>query len=296
MVAAEDPVMQQLAGAVSGMAGGVAASANDEGAIKYLHALYVFAGHNGIAYQTPPGFLISGNNGQHIKFGRDVLRNRAGTCVDLAVLFASACEAVGLRPVLVVIPGHCFPACYLPSGQLVAVESTMIGKADFKQAFEYGMKELADARQSVSYLIDVQEHRALGVYCIDLPEPPLNYLDELGYKTVSTAGSAGRSVPNDGAAAGLAGKWTFDGTINGVQVQAIDVLAEDGSYAGWIRTTAANGYVEEATSQGTWAVENGKLVVRSEHGTFAREFKLENGKLYIYFREINTTVAFRRAE
>ena len=48
---------------------------------------------------------------------------------------------VGLRPVLFLIPGHCFPGIYLPtSGKIVAVETTMVGKADFQQAAKRGME------------------------------------------------------------------------------------------------------------------------------------------------------------
>ncbi|MEQ8791257.1 MAG: hypothetical protein RIC55_33655 [Pirellulaceae bacterium] len=303
MVTSEDPVMQQLAGAVSGMAGGVAAAANDEHALKYLEALYAFMSNNGIAYQTPPGFLMQGANGQHIKYGRDVLRNRAGTCVDLAVLYASGCEAVGLRPVLVIIPGHCFPACYLPSGQLVAVESTMIGKADFGQAVETGMKEMSDARQNVAYFVDIQECRAEGLYCLDLPEVPVNFLEQLGYQTVASDNrrqevqvvnyvEQDERRPADVAhPAALVGRWEFNGNVEGLGLNLIAVFTENGQYGGYAKQTR-NGRWEVTRSSGTWKVEDGKLVVRSEHGTFIRDFKFEDGTLWVYFQELDYTLGF----
>src|ERR671936_406412 len=100
------------AGGVRRRAGGGATSNEDEAAHKFLDALYTYMGKH-IDYQTPPGELFDGKFAQHVKYGRDVLRNRAGTCIDLAILYGSVCEAVGLRPVLFIIPGHCFPGIYL---------------------------------------------------------------------------------------------------------------------------------------------------------------------------------------
>jgi hypothetical protein len=252
---------------------------------------------------------VAGNSGQHIKYGRDVLRNRAGTCVDLAVLYASACEAVGLRPVLVVIPGHCFPACYLPSGQLVAVESTAAGKYSFEEAFKYGLKELEDARQNAAYFVDIQSSRAMGLHSIDLPEVPVNYLGELGYQTVAANTNTNTNTNNDNVQpvayeepnntanlpAALVGKWAFEGNIEGVRLTAIAHLEANGRYTGYIRTVDRNGNEQESYSQGSWSVDGRKLVVESNEGTFTRSFKLENGTLWVYFSEIDYTLGFTRS-
>ena len=71
---------------------------------------------NHIAYQTPPSYVNGHTNGQHIKYARDVLRNHSGTCIDLAIFFASACESVNLQTALVITKGHCFPVVRLPQG------------------------------------------------------------------------------------------------------------------------------------------------------------------------------------
>ena len=51
-----------------------------------------------IAYETTPGgYQPDGLSHQYLKYGRDVLRSRSGTCVNLSILYASVCEAAGLQ-------------------------------------------------------------------------------------------------------------------------------------------------------------------------------------------------------
>ncbi len=187
MTTPADPVVQQLAGQVNGMAAetfgqSIAAVQSDEQCAAYLSALFHCIQTNRIAYQSPPGLLTQNNAGQHIKFSRDVLRNRAATCVDFAILWASVCEAVGLEPGIVVIPGHAFPAVKLPaSGKWIAIESTMVN-ATFKEALDRGCKELESARQGDHYLVDITELRKYGVLGLDLPNVDETFLTNLGYK------------------------------------------------------------------------------------------------------------------
>jgi hypothetical protein len=185
----DDPV-KAFAGMVSQYAGGVAAAANDEDAIKFCRALYELEVFNGISYQTPSGFLTEySSGGQDLKYPRDVLRDKAGTCVDLAILYASVCEAVGLKSVIITIPGHAFPVIVLPSGQLLPVESTGVGGAavgksfSFDDAVKAGMKNLKELKMGSYFIIDVQELQKQGVSTPELPKLPADILKQWGYKS-----------------------------------------------------------------------------------------------------------------
>jgi hypothetical protein len=63
-----------------------------------------------VRYINPPA---SFEHGQKIRLPGDVLSGRMGTCLDLAVLWASLLEATGLHPVLVVVQGHAFQGVWL---------------------------------------------------------------------------------------------------------------------------------------------------------------------------------------
>jgi hypothetical protein len=194
-VTGNDPVIQQVAGVISGRLGGVNASGTDEEAFRFLQDLFNFLSESGISYQTPPGGTFQGQFGQHIKHGRDVLRNRAGTCVDLAILYGSICQAVGLEPVMVLIPGHCFPAVKMPQGGYYVVEATCIGRSSFEEAAAVGAKEWNEFQQSgVGYLVDVQSLHDLGVDTLDLPHVASDFLTTLGYNVTVTAARTERVV------------------------------------------------------------------------------------------------------
>ena len=183
-----DPIMQRFAGMAAKVSGGAGASINDENAYKFMKAVYDVICTNQIKYQSPPGLWKKGVR-QHVKFGRDVLRNRAGTCIDLAILYASACQAGGLDPCLVLIPGHCFPAIKTPGGGIQAVEATCVSGDDkgqmipFQKAAMIGQKELSEAAQKgLFYLVDIQKLRAQGVPTPELPDLPTSALNDWGIR------------------------------------------------------------------------------------------------------------------
>ncbi len=207
MTTPADPVVQQLAGRINGMAAesygrSIAASQTDDECVAFMAATFHFLKSNQIAYQSPPGMLTQGRHGQHIKYTRDVLRNRAGTCIDLAVTWASVCEAVGLEPAIVVIPGHAFPAVKLPvSKRWVAIESTMLNST-FKEAVDRGMTTLEEAQKGDHYLIDIIETRTAGFLGLDLPDVPEDYLSNLGYSFVAQKFEASAVEPETNIEAG----------------------------------------------------------------------------------------------
>ena len=183
-----DPIIQRYAGMAARLAGGAGASLSVQNAQRYMKAVYDLMCYHQIKYQSPPWMFKDGVR-QHVKYGRDVLQNRAGTCIDLAILYASACKAGGLDVCLVSLPGHCFPAVKLPGGNLQPVEVTLVSgdpagrKIPYQRACQIGEKELRDCFQSGDfYLTDVAKFRALGVPPPELPDLPPSTLDDWGIK------------------------------------------------------------------------------------------------------------------
>ena len=66
---------------------------------------------------------------QHVRLIDESINNAQANCVDGSVLLASLLRKVGIEPVLVMVPGHCYLAFYLdPEGkELAALETTLIG-------------------------------------------------------------------------------------------------------------------------------------------------------------------------
>lgn len=184
----DDPV-KTFAGLASQFAGGVAASSDDEQAVAFCKAVYDLELAHGISYQTPSGFLTEYTAGQDLKFPRDVLRDKAGTCIDLAILYASTCQAVGLKAYIVLIPGHAYPLINLPSGQILPVETTGVGgaargkAASFEEAVKIAQKNLPkDLNEKPHYLIDLEEMWRQGVTNPELPRLDADILQKWGYR------------------------------------------------------------------------------------------------------------------
>ena len=107
---------------------------------------------------------------QKVRLPKESLKLKSANCVDGAVLFASAIEALGMKPYIVVLPQHAFVAWDDGTGYIVALETTMVGNADFEDALNEGNEEL-DANWDAlndddpwnGQIIDIKECRELGV-------------------------------------------------------------------------------------------------------------------------------------
>ncbi len=87
------------------------------------------------------------NTVQRMRLPNEVLNQSSGNCVELAALFASAAEALGLEAALVRIPGHAYTAIRMDekNADYYFVETTMVGQNDFEDAVSYGKEEWEDA-------------------------------------------------------------------------------------------------------------------------------------------------------
>ena len=187
----DDPV-KQFAGFVSQAAGGVPAASDDRSAELWLASAYEMELRNDIVYSTPSDFLTQDrSSGQDIKYPRDVFRDKSGTCVDLAITYAALAESVGLKSNLMVVPGHTFPVIRLPSGKVLAVESTGLGggnqRMNFDQAVDAGMKEFQKyLNEGVYYLVNLEDEWNME----RVPNPELaqlgtDFLEKSGIHRVS---------------------------------------------------------------------------------------------------------------
>jgi hypothetical protein len=81
---------------------------------------------------------------QYVRFLDQSVHDQGANCVDASVLFASILRRIGLRPVLLFRPGHCFTGFYdsPEGGRIVAFETTLLGTAPFAAAAMEGNREL----------------------------------------------------------------------------------------------------------------------------------------------------------
>ena len=78
---------------------------------EQVAAIYKAIGELGIRYINPPASFES--TGQKVLFPSEIVSQRFGTCLDLALIFAACFERAGLRPFIFMHDGHAYSGCWL---------------------------------------------------------------------------------------------------------------------------------------------------------------------------------------
>ena len=75
---------------------------------------------------------------QRIRLPRETLVLNNANCIDVSVLFASAMENLGMRPVVVIVPGHAFAGVRLDplTEDILYVDLTVLPNGTFRSAIK----------------------------------------------------------------------------------------------------------------------------------------------------------------
>ncbi len=117
---------------------------------------------------------------QYVRFLDQSVHDQGANCVDASVLFASILRRIGLRPVLLFKPGHCFTGYYdaQEGGHLVAFETTYLGTTSFLAAAAEGTKELQATLPYIGSpqysIVDIALCRQQGITPIAYQPPERN--------------------------------------------------------------------------------------------------------------------------
>ena len=127
-------------------------------------------------------------NSQHVRFLDESINNGQANCVDGSVLLASLLRKIGVEPILVMVPGHCYLAFYLDAEatQIAALETTLLGSAPENAT---KIKELEDAVseewQNENSWKTFTAALAVGVQDLDKNAEKFKAADEADYQLVS---------------------------------------------------------------------------------------------------------------
>lgn len=179
------------------------AGASADGVYRQVWALWQALAARGIRYSAADPGIARGPRvfSQRVRLLEQTWADRSATCIDGSVLIASALQRIGLRPFLVLVPGHAFVGFHLDaSGDRSAyLETTVLGAppprlsslpafaadfdaetaarlgiAQFSAALTLGSRrynqaaQRFDARHRPDYaLIDIGAARAFGIAPIE---------------------------------------------------------------------------------------------------------------------------------
>jgi len=235
-VSRDDPVIKQFAALASRNAGGIAAIHSIEGGMETLRASYELMLLNDFVYKSPvaladPTLSFDHLTVQNIKYPRDVLRDKSGTCIELAILHAAIAHQLGIDARLALVQGHCFPMFELVEHdgdkvktKHVALEATGIRgglrgsgmvRVGFEKAVQLAEETEKHAREAHAFLeVPVEELWARGVGSPELPPLPDDSLERWNIHAKGVPGITLPEIGNGDAksdASGFGGAWT--GTV-----------------------------------------------------------------------------------
>ncbi|MEI6572569.1 MAG: DUF3320 domain-containing protein [Alphaproteobacteria bacterium] len=143
-----------------------------------------------ITYVHPPASFEK--SGQLVRSPSDILNRRVGTCLDLALTYASCLEEAGLNPIIVLTEGHALVGLWLNDSdfnttivddpqmlrkriqldELILLESTFIASTPpgrFSQALNQGKSQVAEELdEKFEVAIDIRRARRQQIRPIDL--------------------------------------------------------------------------------------------------------------------------------
>jgi hypothetical protein len=132
---------------------------------------------------------------ERIRLPGETLALHTANCIDVSVAYASAIENIGMKPVIVIVPGHAFVGVRLaPTSQkTLYLDLTVLPRGSFEQAVTRAEGWLRNTSANQVLMVDIAAARALGIY----PMPTelagaVNYGNFAGAPSVRSAAATSR--------------------------------------------------------------------------------------------------------
>lgn len=134
---------------------------------KQAEAVFQALRQSGIGYVS--SIFTFGNfvgQAQRIRFPRETLSLNAANCIDVSVVFASAMENLGMKPVIVILPGHAITGVRLgpDSSDILYLDLTVLPNGTFAQAAARAKYWLQKTPPNEILTVDIAAARLLGIY------------------------------------------------------------------------------------------------------------------------------------
>lgn len=105
---------------------------------------------------------------QRTRLPGEVLSSTNAQCLEGTLTFATLMEAIGIKPIVVLVPGHAFIGWHTvdkdgTKGEPLFVETTMVGNYDFETALKVANNRVASepqVRQLQDRRVELRRHRA----------------------------------------------------------------------------------------------------------------------------------------
>jgi hypothetical protein len=144
--------------------------------VSQVKAIYEELKARGVSYVMDPTVNTDLVKVQRTRLPSEVLESTNAQCLEGTILFATMLEAIGLRPIIVLVPGHAFVGWHAtradgvkPGADRLFLETTMVGNAPFDAAVKTAMQRAAlelksgNVDRGTSQLIELTALRQGGI-------------------------------------------------------------------------------------------------------------------------------------
>ena len=168
-----------------------------KGIVLQMEAIYNALKGMGIRYKSTPVSILKGY--QRIRLPREVIEEKGGNCIELAVTYASALEASELVPVIFLTPNHAFPGVYISQKTMMGGISNLesLGSSGYKNHIynyedilkKYGISDVLkeddmrkEKRKDIDFenklkVIEDSLYRVSGGYLLPVESTSIPYAD-----------------------------------------------------------------------------------------------------------------------
>ncbi len=222
MVTPNDPVVKEYAALLTQRTGGTTAgiAGGSEEIFRVMKALYDYMCDSNMRYTSDQGVPSTigdvHTTVQTVRMPRDVIITNQGLCIELALLWASVMEHLGLKTTVVFRPGHAFTLVWCGDGptDFIPIECTAItpmavgakGRVPFEDAVKMAAQDLREQKYQI--WLNVQQYQAQGFRPPELPAIDIDKIKNiLASRPVHDSGGGQQQVaqeegaPEQGAAA-----------------------------------------------------------------------------------------------
>ena len=206
MVTPNDPVVKEFAAVITQRTGGTTAgiAGGAQEVARMMKALYDYMCDSNMRYTSDQGVPATMGDVrtmvQTVRMPRDVIITNQGLCVELALLWSSVMEHLGLRTTVVFRPGHAFTLVWFGDGtsDFIPIECTAItpmavgakGRVSFEDAVKMAQQDLQNQKYQI--WLNVRQYQAQGFRPPELPTIDIDKIkDILTKRPVRTGGGGG---------------------------------------------------------------------------------------------------------
>lgn len=124
--------------------------------VPQIKAIFDELKSRGVSYVMDPSVTADQTFVQRTRLPAEVLASTNAQCLEGTLLFATLMETIGVKPIIVLVPGHAFVGWRTvpkdgTKGEPLFVETTMVGGAPFEAAVDVATKRVAKELKNGSF-------------------------------------------------------------------------------------------------------------------------------------------------